>query len=95
MMRAVSQYIINERGNQNNHPRWAILQQVLPTLDVEEGGNLEVRMEESNMDWQLALIEEVKTFPCIWNAKARVFKESPRKQVTRNIISQRLNTEIL
>ena len=50
-------------------------------------------MEESTMDWQLSLIEEVKTFPCIWNTKSRGFKETPGKQVAWKIISKHLNME--
>ena len=94
-----SQYIISEReseepstlGDLSILNTWK--QQVLPSLDVGGEGNLEVSMEESIMDWQLALIEEVKTFPCIWNTKARGFKEAPRKQVAWKMISQHLNME--
>ena len=50
-------------------------------------------MEESTTNWQLSLIEAVKTFPCIWNTKTRGFKEAPRNQVAWKIISQHLNVE--
>ena len=68
-------------------------QQVLPSLDVRWVDNLEMSMEESTMDWQFSVIEEVKTIPCIWNTKSRGFKEAARKQAARKIISQRLNME--
>ena len=45
------------------------------------------------MAWQLSLMEEAKTFPCIWNTRSRGFKEAPRNQLVRKIMSQRLNME--
>ena len=53
-------------------------QQLLPSLDVGGEDNLEVSMEESTMDWQLSLIEEVKALPFMWNTKSRGFKEAPK-----------------
>ena len=43
---------------------------MLPSLDVGWKGNLEVSMEESTMDRQLALMEEVKVLPCILKQEA-------------------------
>ena len=42
-------------------------------------------------NWEIDLIEEVRSYECLWNTKCRAFKETPKKAEAWRRISAKLN----
>ena len=47
----------------------------------------------STKNWEIDLIEEVRSYECLWNTKCRAFKETPKKIEAWRQISAKLNVE--
>ena len=44
-------------------------------------------------NWEVDLIEEVRSYNCLWNTTCRAFKETPKKAEAWRQISAKLNME--
>ena len=51
------------------------------------------RSDPPSKNWEVDLIEEVRSYDCLWNTTCRAFKETPKKAEAWRQISAKLNME--
>jgi len=52
-----------------------------------------VQVEDDQDVFASNLIEEVRKYPCLWDVKARSFKETPKKKIAWIKVSEALNSD--